>query len=265
MGQLIFTIDELVNDGWTMTEVDTAIEKSAAAAFNLRDLSIEQQRAFVVWNDYSDKMVLNEKAWDAFLSTDRTGREPAVFTMATYSDVEKYALFQRVRPQGGFLDIPLGRYRRGDKIVISEGDSLVSPKTGKTIQMAPKTIVFTDVYADKVATTVKARYVIEEAVKQLSEKDQAFALATTEERRRISQNNAAAEARKAAKTLGGKALTGTPAQKKWAEDIRRQSLETVSAEVAEKLLSAKKFQTAKWWIDNRGDVKKPTWLTQQVA
>lgn len=69
------------------------------------------------------------------------------------------------------------------------------------------------------------------------------------------------DTRKAAKVIGGKALKGTPRQKAWAEDIRKQTLCRVSEEVASRLLSEARFQRAKWWIENRstlinGDVSR---------
>ena len=69
------------------------------------------------------------------------------------------------------------------------------------------------------------------------------------------------DTRKAAKVIGGKALKGTPRQKAWAEDIRKQTLRRVSEEVASRLLSDARFQHAKWWIENRstlinGDVSR---------
>ncbi|MFD2054223.1 hypothetical protein ACFSQT_14305 [Mesorhizobium calcicola] len=65
----------------------------------------------------------------------------------------------------------------------------------------------------------------------------------------------AKEERRAATVLGGKALTGTPKQRAWAETIRKDTLGKVSKETADKLLFGEKFQSAMFWIDNRYDLQ----------
>lgn len=60
----------------------------------------------------------------------------------------------------------------------------------------------------------------------------------------------AAEARQAAKALGGRALVGgSGKQKKWAEELRAGVIEKLKPETAEKVLN--QFRDTKWWIDNR--------------
>lgn len=62
----------------------------------------------------------------------------------------------------------------------------------------------------------------------------------------------AKEARAAAKTLGGTALTGGSAkQKKWAEELRAGALKNLSSETAAKVLEQAQFKNTLWWIDNR--------------
>tara|TARA_R110002012_G_C11530220_1_gene600404 strand:- start:361 stop:954 length:594 start_codon:yes stop_codon:yes gene_type:complete len=64
----------------------------------------------------------------------------------------------------------------------------------------------------------------------------------------------AKESRKLAKFYGGKALTGSAKQKKWAEDIRQTVLESsaLSDEQKTKLVKlAGMPNTAKFWINNR--------------
>lgn len=61
----------------------------------------------------------------------------------------------------------------------------------------------------------------------------------------------ATEARKAAKALGGKALTGTAKQKAWAEQIRRDFLNMVNADEAELALESNISSSAKFWIETR--------------
>lgn len=64
----------------------------------------------------------------------------------------------------------------------------------------------------------------------------------------------AKESRKLAKFYGGKALTGTAAQKKWAEDIRRKVLESsaLSDEQKTQLVTLVGVtNTAKFWINNK--------------
>ncbi len=64
----------------------------------------------------------------------------------------------------------------------------------------------------------------------------------------------AKEARKLAKFYGGKALTGSAAQKKWAEDIRQKFLESnaLTDEQKENLVTCGGFtNSAKFWIENR--------------
>jgi hypothetical protein len=64
----------------------------------------------------------------------------------------------------------------------------------------------------------------------------------------------AKESRKLAKFYGGKALTGSAKQKKWAEDIRQTVLESdaLSDEQKTELVKLGGFtNTAKFWINNR--------------
>lgn len=64
----------------------------------------------------------------------------------------------------------------------------------------------------------------------------------------------AKESRKLAKFYGGKALTGSAAQKKWAEQIRQTLLESCALTYSEKqeLVTCGGFtDTAKFWIENR--------------
>ena len=61
----------------------------------------------------------------------------------------------------------------------------------------------------------------------------------------------ATEARKEAKALGGKALTGTAKQKAWAEQIRRDFLSAVSADDAELALKSNLSANSKFWIETR--------------
>lgn len=64
----------------------------------------------------------------------------------------------------------------------------------------------------------------------------------------------AKESRKLAKFYGGKALTGSTAQKKWAEEIRQTVLESSVLSDVEKqeLVTCGGFtDTAKFWIENR--------------
>lgn len=64
----------------------------------------------------------------------------------------------------------------------------------------------------------------------------------------------AKESRKLAKFYGGKALAGTAAQKKWAEDIRQQFLESneLTDEQKKELVACGGFtNSAKFWIENR--------------
>jgi hypothetical protein len=59
------------------------------------------------------------------------------------------------------------------------------------------------------------------------------------------------EARQFAKKSGGKALTGTAKQKKWAEQIRATILNQVDQECAKVLCSSDYFKHSKFWIENR--------------
>lgn len=64
----------------------------------------------------------------------------------------------------------------------------------------------------------------------------------------------AKESRKLAKFYGGKALTGSAAQKKWAEEIRQKVLESsaLSDEQKAKLVTlGGAANTAKFWINNK--------------
>jgi hypothetical protein len=69
----------------------------------------------------------------------------------------------------------------------------------------------------------------------------------------------AKESRKLAKFYGGKALTGSAKQKKWAEDIRQTVLESsaLSDEQKTELIKLGGFtNTAKFWINNRDKASK---------
>ncbi|TPK91484.1 hypothetical protein [Mesorhizobium sp. B2-4-17] len=57
-------------------------------------------------------------------------------------------------------------------------------------------------------------------------------------------------ARRAATVLGGRALTGTPKQKAWAEKIRAAVLAKAPPSAAEEYLSGEKFRAATYWIEN---------------
>jgi len=62
----------------------------------------------------------------------------------------------------------------------------------------------------------------------------------------------ALDARKNAKFLGGKALTGSAKQKEWAEKIRATVISQVSsAEDAQALVTNGLAATSKFWIENR--------------
>lgn len=63
----------------------------------------------------------------------------------------------------------------------------------------------------------------------------------------------AKESRKLAKFYGGKALTGSATQKKWAEEIRQNILESssLSEEQKTRIVAFSLAQSAKFWIDNR--------------
>lgn len=64
-----------------------------------------------------------------------------------------------------------------------------------------------------------------------------------------------------AKQFGGKALTGTTAQKNWAEKIRAEKLSGVDREVAEIL--CKHLVSAKAWINLRSN--KPSEIKERAA
>lgn len=67
----------------------------------------------------------------------------------------------------------------------------------------------------------------------------------------------AKEARKLAKFYGGKALTGTAAQKKWAEQIREEKLKLMDAEQASLVCDPNGLLTkAAWWIEHRENSAK---------
>lgn len=69
------------------------------------------------------------------------------------------------------------------------------------------------------------------------------------EQKRIART---AEARKTAKMLGGKALTGTAKQKAWAEDIRKNFLSLdLTDESISFVTSSQMTATAKFWIETR--------------
>lgn len=264
MAKIIFTIEELVADGWTLDDVDGAIAASKLLR-SLNGFTNEAKRNFVEWNDYSDTMQLSKAAWDAFLATDRTGRDAMDFYISDFSDDEKVLFGINLGSSGSTMTIADGRFRAGDRIIIRTIDTYIGRKGNPVNFKAAKTIRFVEVYPANGFGEIKARFIIEEVIGEMSDRDRAFEEASSDERRKISQRSAAAEIRKAAKALGGKALAGTPAQQKWAETIRKDALATVSNEVAGKLLVGKKFQAAKWWIENRFDANKPHWLAQQAA
>lgn len=61
-----------------------------------------------------------------------------------------------------------------------------------------------------------------------------------------------AQLRETAKTLGCKALSGSPKQKKWAERIRRDFLWQLESEAAFLAVQSASFaQSARFWIDTR--------------
>lgn len=264
MAKMIYTVAEMIAElNWTMEEVDAAIASSKRLDA-IADFDAEAKRAFVEWDDYHDKMQVCRAAWDAFLATDRTGREAKAFSISEFSDAQRISYGPYLPASGSTISVPKGFFRSGDTIVVTDADTYIGRK-GTPVAMKPKTIRIVEVYPETRDGSVKARFVVEEVLAELSERDRAFEEASSDERRKISQKAAAAETRKAAKALGGKALTGTPAQQKWAETIRKDALAVVPSEVADKLLSGKRFQSAKWWIDNRVDAKKSGWLAQQAA
>jgi hypothetical protein len=55
----------------------------------------------------------------------------------------------------------------------------------------------------------------------------------------------------AAKFFGGKSLKGTEKQKKWAENIRENILNSVTLEQAQILCTCQLFFKADFWINNR--------------
>lgn len=72
----------------------------------------------------------------------------------------------------------------------------------------------------------------------------------------------AKEARKLAKFYGGKALTGSAAQKKWAEEIRQKVLESPALSDEQKIdlvMLGGVVNTAKFWINNKD--KSPSVFT----
>lgn len=77
------------------------------------------------------------------------------------------------------------------------------------------------------------------------------------------RNARTAGTRAAAKMLGGKALKGTAAQKKWGEEIRKAALKSCSPEQAQRYLNDADYAHAKFWIENRGEfgfpVKSSRW------
>lgn len=67
----------------------------------------------------------------------------------------------------------------------------------------------------------------------------------------------AVEARMAAKFFGGKALKGTPKQRSWAEDIRKEFLSMeLDSKIVEFFIHAPECQNAKYWIENRNEIIK---------
>ncbi len=74
----------------------------------------------------------------------------------------------------------------------------------------------------------------------------------------------ASDGRAAAKMLGGKDLTGSMAQKEWAEKIRASKLERMTAGHANLALTMPVAATAKFWIEAR--FKRPdeigAWLAE---
>lgn len=266
MAKMIFTAAELISEkGWTQDDIDREI-RASKSLIRIKHLQIEQQRALVEWDDYHDKMQESKAAWDAYAATDFTGREAQTFAFDhdTMGEFRPYFINDRdgatVLAKSFVVNVSSGQFRRGDRIL-----RVTEPTVKRSYTMLPTTIRCIEVYEKDRYGKVNVRCVIDEALAVVDSKQAAFEEKSSDERRKISQNAAAAENRKAAKALGGKALTGTPAQKKWAEDIRKQALSTMSSDVAEKLLDGKKFQAAKWWIENRGDLKKSGWLAQQAA
>ncbi len=268
MAQVIYTLDELVALGWTEEEISEEIAKVhfGGASF----LTSDQKRHVVEWSDYSSRMQVNAGRMREIQATDWTGRDAQTFSFdrETMSEFSSYYLTDRAndeRPEvvgkSFVLDVAARKYRNGDRI-LRLTESVFKERVGYS--WLPTTIRVVEVYDEIRHGKVRIRCVIEEALARLDAKERSFEMASTDDRRKTSQNNAAAEARKAAKAIGGKALTGTPAQKKWAEDIRKSALTTVSAEVADKLLAGKAFQSSKWWIDNRRTMNA-VWLTQQTA
>lgn len=55
----------------------------------------------------------------------------------------------------------------------------------------------------------------------------------------------------AIRMLGGRALTGSAAQKEWAEKIRTSKIDKMTAEHAGMAISMPVAQTAKFWIETR--------------
>lgn len=65
-------------------------------------------------------------------------------------------------------------------------------------------------------------------------------------------SSSVAEHRKYAKQFGGKALTGTPKQKEWAEKIRAEKLSEMSKDQAEMACDPSgMLKSSKAWIENR--------------
>ena len=74
----------------------------------------------------------------------------------------------------------------------------------------------------------------------------------TYQKPRKAMTQKAIDARATAKFFGGKALTGTPAQKEWAEKIRAAALDKMSdGDAAVVCCKAGLLNTAKIWIENR--------------
>lgn len=61
---------------------------------------------------------------------------------------------------------------------------------------------------------------------------------------------AATTARKSIKQLGYRAMSGTPKQKSWAEQIRKSIVDNLPEDIQAAFVDAP-FKTAKFWIDNK--------------
>lgn len=75
------------------------------------------------------------------------------------------------------------------------------------------------------------------------------------ERIRIDKDIKTAQSlRKTAKSLGARALKGTPKQKKWGERLRLNFINSaINIEAVKTLISSPSLETAKFWIENRNN------------